>query len=152
MNILIFLDGVLRRPSDKSPIQEGTALYKAMVAKSRVVVLAEDKVEAARWFKTNGMAQKVDDIEDFSAKGELDPKFRQVDHCRSNGKILYVVTDDVDLSLKLLAEGIHTYLFLSPKYMRPEFRPDGRQGRKSWDDLIEELDRQQELYSEDPRL
>ena len=151
MNILIFLDGVLRREKDRSPIQEGVSMYKSLIERSRVVVIADDKVEAERWFKENGMSQKLDDIVDIAPKGELDLKFRRVDHCRSNGKVDFVVTDDPDLSKKLLEAGISTYLLLSPRYIRPEFRPDGR-GRMSWDDIIEELDRQQELYKEDPRL
>lgn len=151
MNILIFLDGVLRRAKDRSPIQEGTSLYKSLSEKTRVVVLAENKLEAERWFKENGMSQKLDDIVDYKDKAADDQKFRQVDYCRSNGKISYVVTDDVDLAAKLLESGVTTYLFLAPRYIRPEFRPDGR-GRKSWDAVIEEIDKQQELYSEDPRV
>lgn len=152
MNVLMFLDGVLRKADDKSPIQQGVRLFKSLADKFTVIVLADDKVEAERWFRQNAMIQKLDDIVDYKAAGELDPKFRQVDYCRSNNAVDFVVTDDVDLSFKLLEQGVTTYLFLHPKYMRPEFRPDGRKGGKSWEAIIEELDRQQELYSEDPRV
>ena len=127
-------------------------MYKSLTERIRTVIIADDKEEAERWFKQNGMSKKLDDIVDYKPTGELNVNLRRVEYCRNIGNVEFVVTADVDLAKELLQAGVTTYLFMQPKYMRPEFRPDGRQGRKSWDNITEELDRQQELYSEDPRL
>ena len=152
MTVLVFLDGVLRRRGeDKSPIVEGTAIFKAMSMFTRVVVIADDAQDADRWFKSNGLSQKVDDIIDYKPPVLENVPYKQVQHVRSKGRVDIVITDDIELSKELLESGVASYLFLHPKYIRPEFRPDGR-GRKSWDEVTEELDKQQGLFTEDPRV
>ena len=63
-----------------------------------------------------------------------------------------VVTADLDLATKLLQEGLDTLVFLHPTYLRPEFRPDGRQGVRSWAAIEAEMDKQIEMIKEDPRV
>lgn len=152
MTVLFFLDGVLRKPGDTSPILEGVKLYKAVNDMTLTRLLVSNKVEAERWMKINNMAKKIDDLVTDAHPGLEDEDFRKVQYCRSQGKIDYVVTHRVDLAKMLLEEGIPTYLFLSPKYMRPEFRPDGRTGARSWADLEDELYRQRDLFENDPRV
>jgi hypothetical protein len=62
------------------------------------------------------------------------------------------MTDDVELTRKLIEAGIPTLVFLNPRYTRPEFRPDTRTGVKSWEAITDEMDKQQEIYREDVRL
>lgn len=152
MSVLIFLDGVLRKTGDKSPMFEGLNLYKGLNEVNRVVILAEDKEKADLWFKANTLNAKLDDIIGPSKIVSDNPKLQQVLDCQAKGKIDFVVTDDSDLARDLLERGIMTMVFLSPRYSRPEFRPDAREGVKSWDKITEELDRQQGLYLEDPRV
>ena len=151
MSVLIFLDGVLRKHTDKSPIFEGLNLYKGMNEVNRVVVLTEDKEKAEVWFKSNTLNAKLDDIVGPSTIVSDNPRLQQVLDNQSKGKVELVVTDDSDLAKDLLELGITTLVFISPKYSRPEFRPDAKEGVKSWLNIIDELDRQQGLYSEDPR-
>lgn len=63
-----------------------------------------------------------------------------------------IVTADMDLAVKCLENGIKTLLWLHPVYLSAKFRPDGREGRKSWDAVVGELDRQVQLMLEDDRL
>jgi hypothetical protein len=152
MSVLFFLDGVLRKPEDKSPILEGVKLYKAMNDAVLTRLIVADRPEAERWMKIHNMAKKIDDLVVDSHPGPENEDFRKVQYCRSQGKIDYVVTADVELAKLLLEDGITTYLFLSPKYMRPEFRPDSRTGVRSWTEIEEEIYRQRDLFNNDPRV
>lgn len=152
MSVLIFLDGVLRKSFDKSPIFEGLNMYKGMNEVNRVVILTDDKEKADIWFKKNTINAKLDDIVGPSPIASDNPELQQVLDCQAKGKIDFVVTSNSDLAKDLLERGITTIVFLNPRYTRPEFRPDAREGVKSWEKIIEELDRQQGLYVDDPRV
>jgi hypothetical protein len=149
MSVLVFLDGVLRKDIG-SPIVQGVALFRSLQEKRRTVILCKEKSEVEIWLRQNNII-KVDDVvshEDAKSTTDVD----LVEYCRSRGYVDTVVTADPDVAKELLERGITSLLFLSAKYIRPEFRPDGRKGVKSWEALQHEVDRQEELYREDPRV
>jgi len=152
MSVVVFVDGILRRERDQSIIMEGVALYKSLNETNRVILVCEDAERTAIWLKTNNLAKKLDDIVAVVDTPLDRPRMLTVETIRSKGKIDYVVTEDTELARQLIEVGIPVLVFLNPRYTRPEFRPDGREGKKSWEVITEELDRQQGLYSEDPRL
>lgn len=152
MSVVVFVDGIMRRVRDQSIIMEGVALYKSLNETNRVILVCEDAERTAIWLKTNNLAKKLDDIVAVVDTPLDRPKLLTVETIRSKGKIDYVVTEDTELARQLIEVGIPVLVFLNPRYTRPEFRPDGREGKKSWEVITEELDRQQGLYSEDPRL
>jgi hypothetical protein len=148
MNVLVFLDGVMRNSSG-APVPQGVALFRALQAQRRALILCGHKERTEIWLRENKIVQ-IDDL--VSANDlNIDSDLRLVEHCRSKGPIDLVVTADLELSKELIEQGLTTILFLSPKYFRPEFRPDGARGIKSWADLQAEVDRQDDLYREDPR-
>ena len=150
MAIVMFVDGVLRSDMG-SPIYQGLALYRMFNEDVRVVLLCDDRAKTNRWLLEHKI-NKLDDLIDHTAPGVIDdPDFEQVKYVRSQGKVELIVTADTDLAKKLLEIGLDTLLFLHPTYLRPEFRPDGRQGQRSWAAIEEELDKQLEMYKEDPR-
>jgi len=146
------MDGVIRKERDLSIILDGSALYKSLNENYRVILITDDKDKSEVWLKMNNLSQKTDDIIQIMDTPLGDNKFRTVDMLRSKGKIDFVITDDLDLSKQLLEVGILTLIFLHPRYVRPEFRPDGRTGAKSWSSITDELDKQQGLYVDDKRL
>ena len=150
MSIVMFVDGVLRSQTG-SPIYQGLALYRMFNEDVRVVLLCDDYAKTNRWLLEHKI-NKMDDLIDYSVPGVLnDPELEQVKYCRSQGKVELIVTADTDLAKRLLEIGLDTLLFLHPSYLRPEFRPDGRQGMKSWAAIEEEIDKQIEMMKEDPR-
>ena len=150
MAIVMFVDGVLRSETG-SPIYQGLALYRMFNEDVRVVLLTDDRDKTHRWLLEHKI-NKFDDLVDQNVPGVIDdPDFEQVKYCRSQGKVELVVTGDTDLAKKLLEIGLDTLLFLHPSYLRPEFRPDGRQGMRSWAAIEEEMDKQIEMLREDPR-
>lgn len=152
MAVLIFMDGVIRKERDQSIIMDGSALYKSLNENYRVLLLAKDRERTDIWLKTNNLAKKIDDIIQIEDSPLGDNDLRTVESVRSKGKVDFVVTDNPDLARQLLEVGITVMVFLQPRYARPEFRPDGRAGVKSWEAITEELDKQQGLYLEDQRL
>jgi hypothetical protein len=145
----MYIDGVL---SNKGvAIKDGLALYRTLQEKMAIILLCDDKEKTERWLKENKL-MKTDNIVDNKIPGVIDDiKFRQAEWCRSQGPVDYVVTSDLDLGKKLLEFGFRVLLFLDPVYLDHKFRPDTRTGVKSWSDIQAELDKQQDLYLEDPR-
>ena len=143
----MFVDDVLRS-STGSPIYQGLALYRMFNEDVRVILLTDDREKTHRWLLEHRI-NTFDDLVDRNVPGILnDPDLEQVKYCRSQGKVELVVTGNVELSKKLLEIGLDTLLFLHPTYLRPEFRPDGRQGMKAWADIEEQI----EMIKEDPRV
>ena len=151
MSVLIFVDGIIRKERDQSVIVDGVNLYRSLNETNRVLLLAKDRERTDIWLKTNNMAKKLDDIIGYVDNPIDDARYLTVESLRSKGKIDFVVTDDTELALRFLEVSIPVLMFLNPKYTRPEFRPDAREGVKSWSKITEELDKQQGLYLEDPR-
>ena len=151
MAIVLFVDGVLRSESG-SPIYQGLALYRMFNEDVRVILLTDEREKTNRWLLEHKI-NKFDDLIDRNVPGVLeDPDIEQVKYVRSQGKVELVVTSDTELAKKLLEIGLDTLLFLHPTYLRPEFRPDGRQGIRSWAAIEEEIDKQIEMIREDPRV
>jgi hypothetical protein len=146
--VLIYIDGVLS--NDKGvAITQGLGLTRTLQQTLAVILLAKDKEKADHWLKQNSMG-KIDNLVGVVPGGDNDP-FRQAEWCRSQGPIDYVITADPALSAKLLEHGFRVLLFLDPIYIDHKFRPDSLEGRKSWKDITAELNKQADMYLEDPR-
>jgi hypothetical protein len=147
--VLMYLDGVLSNRG--TAIKDGLALYRTLKEKMAIIILCEDKEKADRWLKENKL-NKVDNLVDYKIPGMTEEaEYRQAEWCRSQGPVDYVVTANVELAKKLLEFGFRVLLFLDPVYLDHKFRPDSRTGIKSWGDITAELEKQQDLYLEDPR-
>jgi hypothetical protein len=148
----MFVDGIIRRERDQSIISEGSKLYKTLNENNRVVLVTKDAERTEIWLKMHNLGTKLDDIQEIVDTPLPEPELMTVEVIRSQGKIDYVITDNSVLAKRLLESGFQVLVFLNPRYARPEFRPDGREGKKSWEEITEEIDKQQGLYSEDTRI
>jgi len=142
----------MRSKTNKVPIYEGVSLYKALNANGSVFLAVDDQEEALRWCKEH----KLTDVDGFISNktvGEYEDKdYLKIQHQQASGPLHMVVLADVDLATKCLQNGIKALLWLHPVYQSAKFRPDGRVGRKSWGELVGELDRQVDMMLEDDRL
>jgi len=152
MSVVMFVDGIIRRERDQSIISEGSKLYKTLNENNRVVLVTKDAERTEIWLKMHNLGTKLDDIQEIVDTPLPEPELMTVEVIRSQGKIDYVITDNSVLAKRLLESGFQVLVFLNPRYARPEFRPDGREGKKSWEEITEEIDKQQGLYSEDTRI
>ena len=146
------MDGVIRKPRDLSVIMDGAAIFKSFNENYRVILITDDKEKTDVWLKSNNLAKKIDDIVQIVDTPLDNPRLLTVEVQRSKGKIDFVVTDDPELSKDLIEIGIPVLVFLNPRYTRPEFRPDTRVGVRSWEQITDELDKQQGIFIEDKRL
>ena len=145
------MDGVIRS-SGKSPIYEGISLYKSLNVNGTVMLACDEQDEAVRWCKENNL-KEVDGFISNATIGEYEDKdVLKVQHQQAQGPLHLVLTADVELATKLIEKGIKTLLFLHPIYLNAKFRPDGRSGRKTWEALVGELDRQVDLMIDDKRI
>ena len=147
MAVLVYMEGVLAK--NHVPISEGMRLVRTLQQTMAVVILCSDREKADHWLKGNKMG-KIDNLISEVPAGGIDP-FRQAEWCRAQGPIDYVITTDPQLSAKLLEHGFRVMLFLDPIYIDHKFRPDSIEGRKSWQDITSELDKQADMYLDDNR-
>lgn len=152
MSIIVLFEGVISNPRNQAPITEGVLLYKTVNELNRTIILAKDKKRTDIWLKKNNMSKSMDDIVQISDSVVEEPRLASIKSLMSKGRIEFVVTDDVDLAKTLVEMSVTVLVFVHPKYVKPEFRPDGRTGMKSWDAITEELDKQQGLLQEDHRI
>lgn len=148
MNVLVFLDGVLKNDSG-APIPHGVALFRSLQSWRRTIILCDKKEMTETWLRQNKIT-KIDDLICLDVLN-VDDEMLLVEHCRAKGPIELLVTSNPELAVRAMESGITVSLFLHPKYIRPEFRPDTSRGAKAWSDLTAELNKQDELYREDPR-
>lgn len=151
MSIIVFMDGVLRTET-RVPISEGIYLYKSLNVNTTVTLACDDQDEAVRWCKEH----KLNDVDGFISNKSVanfeNKNWLKIQQQMSQGPLYMVITADLELAKTCIENGVRVFLFLHPIYLSAKFRPDGRTGRKSWDALVEELDRQLELKVEDKRL
>ena len=151
MAFVMFLDGVLRSHTG-GPIYQGLGLYKLLNENNKVLLICADKKKDDVWLKQHKI-NKLDDLIGRDIPGMTDfPEWRQVEYVRSQGPVEMVICSDPVLGKRLLEAGITTVMFLQPSYVKEDFRPDSRQGVKSWSDIVDEIVRQQESFVEDPRV
>ena len=151
MAILLFADGVLRNKR-KVPIRESLVLYRTLKETQKVFIGCDDRAEAETWLLQHNL-KAFDDLVDgrIPSSSEI-LEVSQSEYVRSQGKLDLVITGNAAAAKELLERGFRTLLLLDPEYIDPASRPDTKDGRKSWDEIQAELDKQHEMYSEDPRL
>lgn len=151
MSIIVFMDGVLRTET-RVPISEGIYLYKSLNMNTTVLLACDNQEEAARWC----VEHKMDDVDGFISNKSVanyeNKDWLKIQSQMAAAPIYMVITSDLDLAKTCLENGVRVLSFIHPIYLSAKFRPDGRSGRKSWDALVGELDKQLELKMEDKRL
>lgn len=151
MTFLMFIDGVLRTHTH-TPIYQGLGLYRLLAENNRVLLISSNKEVDDVWLRQHKI-NKIDDLIGRDIPSMTDnAEFRQVEYCRGQGPVEMVITSNPVLAKDLLEVGITTMVFLQPSYVKEEFRPDSRVGRKSWEDISTEIANQQDAIKEDPRV
>jgi len=147
----MFIDGVLRTHTH-TPIYQGLGLYRLLAENNRVLLISSNKEVDDVWLRQHKI-NKIDDLIGRDIPSMTDnAEFRQVEYCRGQGPVEMVITSNPVLAKDLLEVGITTMVFLQPSYVKEEFRPDSRVGRKSWEDISTEIANQQDAIAEDPRV
>lgn len=145
MQILVELDGVLRGPND-AVIPTGVIMYSTLTAYNRMIILSSSsKEETERWLNINKIAD-FDIIIDksFHLEGENLTQ-RQLNVARSRGSVDLFITADPNAWVYSFSLGIPSCMFGVPAYQRVEARPDAPKKIRAWDQIVEAVQKQNEL-------
>jgi hypothetical protein len=152
MEIVVELDGVLRNQED-APIPTGVILYQTLTAYNRMTLISSmNREDTERWLNINKIVD-FDLIVDSSAhlEGENLTQ-RQINVARARGGVSLFITANPESWVYAFNQGIPCAMFGEPAYQRVEFRPDAPKRVRSWDSIVEAVEKQNELKTKDVRL
>lgn len=152
MQILVDIDGVLKGRNDE-PIGTGILMVGALSAHNRLIFISSETEDLTRiWLDSNKIVD-YDIIIDSRYKlvGE-DLKERQVNVARAQGGIDMAITNDPNLWKYTFELGIPSSMFAVPSYTRVEFRPDAPKKVRSWTQIEDAINKQNQLRTQDARL
>lgn len=151
MNIVIFMDGVLRGGFGQ-PLRGGVAMYRALAAEHRILLIGNDVEADKRWIAE-------ENLPDYAHLAALDPLdvddriiWRTLSTFRSRGQIDLVIIANPELAAECFTLGYETMLYVSPAFARPSWRPDARKdaGATPWQAFMEEVRNQRQAAAAIP--
>lgn len=134
MTTVVTVEGVLRKHTDGRPIVAGTSLVRKLQPfagqPEMVFLTSKDPAEVEEWLDAEHIAFDI-------VLGADEDRVAQMRRIRYEYgyPVDLVVEPDPDIAADLMAEGHTTMLFLHPAYSKPEWRPDHKYARKTWDEL-----------------
>jgi len=152
MHILVDIDGVLRGQKD-DPIATGVIMVGSLSSWNQVTFMgSQPESEIKYWLDVNKIVD-FDRILDSSVhlEGEILAE-RQVNVARAKGPIDLFITNNPKMWAYAFNMGIPSVMFGVPSYTRVEFRPDAPKSIRSWNDIEDSIDKQNELRTKDARL
>lgn len=155
-HVAIVVEGILRMPNDSSPIIPGLMLYKSLVKDHRVSLIFDSsgREKIQYWLLMNGLTDHTKEVywEQDDPEDTIHRRIAQVGRLRQDGPLSMVFETDPSVSAALLDKGITSFLFLHPRYMHPDFRPDAKGEVTPWAQVVAEQTRQMEARATDTRL
>jgi hypothetical protein len=152
MHIVVDLDGVLRGHNDE-PIATGIVMVGTLSVYNKLTLLSpSSEKETKYWLDVNKVVD-FDRIVDSSvglATEELVP--RQLNVCRSRGAVDLFITNNPSMWAHAFNQGIPSVMFGVPSYTRVEFRPDAPRKVRTWGEIEQAINKQNELRTNDARL
>ncbi|WP_159073488.1 hypothetical protein [Streptomyces sp. RTd22] len=155
MNVVINIDGVLKRPDSDAVVPAGQLLYHGL-AETHVVHLVDDsdtfnssKLLAENWLRRSGFTKHIRLIKPYAS--DRHALIGGLKSLRPDLHVDLVVVADPTVAGDLLAAGYSTVLFCHPRYSRPQWKPDYRGQPRAWDDLVTEIEEQDRHYAQDAR-
>lgn len=153
MQILVELEGVLKGDKNDEPIMTGVVMAGSLSSWNRMhYMTAMNSEQAKYWFDVNKIVD-YDIIIDSSVGLEYENlSERQINVARAKGNIDLFITSNPKNWVYAFDLGIPSVLFGMPSYLRAEFRPDAPKRLRSWDQVQEAIDRQNQARTQDARL
>lgn len=152
MQIIVEIDGVLKT-GDDTPIPTGVLMVGTLTVYNRMIFLSSgSSAETERWMNQNKVVD-FDLVLDNSVglEGE-DLVERQLNVARSRGAIDLFITANPAHWVYAFNHGIPAVMFGVPAYQRVEFRPDAPKRVRAWDQVVDAINKQNEIRTKDARL
>jgi hypothetical protein len=152
MHILVEMDGVLRG-NNEAPIAPGIIMIGSLSSWNQITFMGSvTQAEMQYWLDVNKIVDFDRLIDSSVALEGEDLSERQVNVARAKGPIDLFITNNPKLWAYAFNMGIPSVMFAVPSYTRVEFRPDAPKRIRSWDDIEESINKQNELRTKDARL
>lgn len=153
MNVSIVVEGVLAKLPPEGGIRraalltEGQALLVGLGQVARVSLLSsEPREDLQRWLDSHGVSQDAYSGMWCHQDSLGDLRTEQLGALIAAGLRPALFISANPLEVKTAMElGLPALLFVHPVYQRPEFRPDADTAIRAWDELEDEMDRQNAL-------
>src|ERR1039458_2622978 len=152
--VVMFVEGVLQKPDSPQPLDAGVRLYRALSTSYNLVLVTEQETDKVKHFLSmnaiNGHIDVVTLKDSSIAKG--------MNALRRDGYILdFVISPSTAVTSILYEQGFEVLTYTSPKYARPEWRPDFRVPERSeeahtFEDLRARIDDEMEQQAHDRRM
>lgn len=159
---LITIDGVLADQGDESSfaaskfLPEGVLIYKALASITKIVLVSlqpeREKTKVEYWLKAHGLQEHVRVIYDPSPDDLERGLEMVVGEVRRSGALDVAIEADSQRAARLVHHGVPTLVFGRPAYTRGEFKPGTERTARPWQEVIEELDAQRGMNTEDERI
>lgn len=152
MQIVVEITGVMKT-EDETPIPTGVLMVGTLTVYNRMTFLSStSSAETERWMNQNKVVD-FDLVLDSSVglEGE-DLVERQLSVIRAKGPIDLFITANPDHWVYAFNHGIPCVMFGVPAYQRVEFRPDAPKRVRTWDQIVEAINKQNEIRTKDARL
>ena len=154
---IIVLEGVLLDGSDlkaSPPTKHGPLFYAALKSQYQTLILSTSPShELARaWLKREGMTGcgSVFCRPSNTMLSPVDWKVSKIREMQSEGWPIALYADSDPASIRAaFLEGVPTALLASPRYGRPEWRPDAERTIRPWESLVDTLEAEHLLKAED---
>lgn len=153
--VVIQVEGVLRKPAG-AVIESGRNLYAALSQHYRIVLVSEedDRDQVSTWLSMEGFRTH----DHLVCSGDWRPRHEApwvatmlaLKVSYGYPVSLVVVPSPADAA-DLIRHGYDTLLFTMAAYALPEWRPDHKAGIQPWEDLSEEVSRQEQIRAQDNR-
>ena len=152
MHILVEMDGVLRG-NNEAPIAPGIIMIGSLSSWNQITFMGSvTQAEMQYWLDVNKIVDFDRLIDSSVALEGEDLSERQVNVARAKGPIDLFITNNPKLWAYAFNMGIPSVMFAVPSYTRVEFRPDAPKRIRSWDNIEESINKQNELRTKDARL
>jgi hypothetical protein len=145
VDALLTIEGVLR--ARNQPIQSGVALFRALVGRYRVTLLADEPAEDARiWLVSHGIADWAGILgTEHAIASAHSLRDAQIKLAKYRGPVELLVDPDPGVVAGCFDYALTGVLFVPPAVAAAQFRPDAPREVRRWTDIEAAVDAQRAL-------
>lgn len=156
-SVVIVINGVLRpsnRPDSVDPI--GRQLYESLKSRFRVILLDDASApETQHWLDVHGFVGHVGAYTppvDFAPRTVAEGRLRMLAAIRNAQGADLVIEPHPTCAAEEISSGYVVMLYASPKYLMDIWHPEHSYEPRAWDDIVDEIERQENAKAKDTRL
>lgn len=156
-SVVICINGVLRPTGNQDSVDPiGRQLYESLKSKFRVILLDDATAAVAQhWLDVHefvGHIRAYTPPVDFAPRTVAEGRLRILAAIRNSQGADLVIEPDPACAAEEIRAGYNVLLYASPQYLMDIWHPDARNEPRAWDDIVNEISRQEVAKAHDTRL